>query len=416
MRTGSHHGHKDGTGTAQIIGRGLGMSMTGFATRLMPRIAVALFGVILVAPSPGVWADGEGFVTPAPLVDRDDHHSTGRIRTGTVWVVNRDLGELTIFDARTGEVLKQIAVGAGAHDICISERARKAYITAETINTVTTVDTRTLETNAIPVAPKPHHLEPSHDGRLVYVSLDSHPTTPTPGVAQVAVIDTDDDAVTYLATSASPTARSHGPHPSLDGDTLYVAHDTGNQVTAVDTDSHTIVRTHPENQDVPRAEEVVPTRFGHQLWASSRGDGHVYRIDLDTHTITGKVFVGVQPPVSMQPESVMLTPSERTLVVSQRATPATLAFVKTRALELRGVIQIGQTVAGQETFGDLAVMTPDGRHVYATFDAGTGKTGGVAVVDVRTRTVVDEWAYPGLGRPHGIWYSRKKLHEGDYRR
>jgi hypothetical protein len=54
-------------------------------------------------------------------------------------------------------------------------------------------------------------------------------------------------------------------------------------------------------------------------------------------------------------------------------------------------------------------MTNDGQYIYATFDAGVTGTGGVAVVDVRTRQVVSRWAYPGSGRPHGIWYSRKKL-------
>jgi hypothetical protein len=109
--------------------------------------------------------------------------------------------------------------------------------------------------------------------------------------------------------------------------------------------------------------------------------------------------------VGVQPESVMLTPSERTLVVSLRGSPAALAFVDTVQLTLIGTVQIG----GAGTFGDLAVITRDGRHVYATFDAGATGTGGVAVVNVRTRTVVDTWAYPGTGRPHGIWYSRKKL-------
>jgi hypothetical protein len=55
------------------------------------------------------------------------------------------------------------------------------------------------------------------------------------------------------------------------------------------------------------------------------------------------------------------------------------------------------------------VITSDGRYVYATFDAGAGGTGGVAVVHVRTRQIVATWAYPGTGRPHGIWYSRKML-------
>src|SRR5262245_4327543 len=94
-------------------------------------------------------------------------------RTGSVWVVNRDRGELVVFDAKTGTVLTTpgLPVGAGAHDICISEKAGTAYITAETINSVTTVDTRTLEINSIPVSPMPHHCEPSYDGRTIYVSL-----------------------------------------------------------------------------------------------------------------------------------------------------------------------------------------------------------------------------------------------------
>ena len=317
-------------------------------------------------------------------------------RRGSVWVVNRDRGELAVFDAGTGDVLATLPVGAGAHDICISERARKAYITAEPDNTVTTVDTRTLTTEAILVSPLPHHIEPSHDGRTIYVTLASHTTTA--GLApQYAAIDTDDNSVRYANTSSNPAARSHGPYPSLDGEKIYIAHDVGDEVTRVDAE---------ERRDIDfsiapilRAEELIPTRFGRKLWVSSRGDGTVKRIDLRSRTITASVEVGVQP------ESVMLTPFERTLVVSLRGSPATLAFVDTVSLRLIGTVQI----AGDGTFGDLAVITSDGRYVYATFDAGTSGTGGVAVIDVRKRKVVDTWMYPGTGRPHGIWYSRRKL-------
>src|SRR5688500_2919806 len=54
--------------------------------------------------------------------DREDNED----RKGSVWVVNRDRDELVVFDAETGAVVATRAVGAGAHDICISERARKA--------------------------------------------------------------------------------------------------------------------------------------------------------------------------------------------------------------------------------------------------------------------------------------------------
>ena len=93
----------------------------------------------------------------------------------------------------------------------------------------------------------------------------------------------------------------------------------------------------------------------------------------------------------------MLTPFERTLVVSLRGSPATLAFVDTFHRILIGTVQI----AGEGSFGDLAVMTSDGRYVYATFDRGINGTGGVAVVNVRTRMVVDTWDYPVPDVPTG---------------
>ena len=354
-----------------------------YAIRRTRRALIVLCSTLLMVSMSGV-------VMPAR-----DHSRTGDDgREGSVWVVNRDLGELAVFDAKTGKVVTTLLVGAGAHDICISEHARKAYITAETINTVTTVDTRTLAIESIAISPLPHHIEPSHDGRTIYVSLASH--TNTTGTPDYAAIDTDDNSVRFTTTSGNPAARSHGLYPSLRGKTVYVAHDLGDEVTGVDTKTGDIDFS---ITPILRAEEVIPTRSGRTLWVSSRGDGTVKRINLATNAITGSVAVGVQP------ESVMLTPSERTLVVSLRGSPATVAFVDTRRLTLMGTLQI----ASAGTFGDLAVITGDGRYVYATFDAGTGGTGGVAVIDVRRRKVIDTWAYPGTGRPHGIWYSTRKL-------
>ena len=109
-------------------------------------------------------------------------------------------------------------------------------------------------------------------------------------------------------------------------------------------------------------------------------------------------------PVGVQPESIMLTPNERTLVVSLRGSPASLGFVDTLTLTSLGLVQIGP----EGSAGDLAVMTMNGHYVFATYDNGTAGTGGVAVVDVRTAEVVDRWDYPGTGRPHGVWYSKKQ--------
>ena len=241
---------------------------------------------------------------------------------------------------------------------------------------------------SIEVGPLPHHCEPSHDGRTMYVSLASHTTTT--GTPAYAAIDTDDNSVSYTTTSNNPAARAHGPYPSPWGHTVYVAHDTGDEVTGVNAHTGDIAFS---VTPILRAEEVIPTRFGRKLWVSSRGDGTVKRIDLTTNTITGSVAVGL----GVQPESVMLTPANaRWSSACAAARPLSPSSIRSTST-LIGTVQI----AGAGTFGDLAVMTNDGRYVYATFDAGRG-TGGVAVVDVRRRKVVDTWAYPGTGRPHGI--------------
>ena len=159
-----------------------------------------------------VVSGGSGFVVQAvpgaPIPDNADGGDDGGAK-GSVWVVNRDLGELAIFDAETGELIEKLKVGAGAHDICISEKAGKAYITAEAINAVTAVDIETLATESIPVGPLPHHIEPSHDGRKIFVTLASHPmTVPAPGTPAFATIDTDDNSVTYTTTSSHASVSS----------------------------------------------------------------------------------------------------------------------------------------------------------------------------------------------------------------
>ena len=373
------------------------MRSTASSVGRVTRLSI-IAAAIAIASLSGTSADVlTTFGSPA-LEGAHRHGKRDRDRPkGTVWVVNRDLGQLAIFDAGTGKMLRTLPVGTGAHDICVSERARKAYITAESDNAVTAVDTETLATESIAVGPLPHHLEPSHDGRTIYVSLASHPPAGAAGAPQYAAIDTRDHSVTYMPTSHNPGARSHGVTPERDK--LYVAHDTGNELTGIDLETGNIDFTIP---NILRAEEVVASRSGDELWVSARGDGSVKRIDLDTHAITASVPVGVQP------ESMMLTPTERTLVLSLRGSPATLGFVDTRSVDTGAPSVQLIPIAGAGTFGDLAVMTPNGRYVFATYDRGLPPNkGGVVVVDVRTRRIVNWWGYPGEGRPHGIWYSKK---------
>src|SRR5918993_1414624 len=108
-------------------------------------------------------------------------HGRSQLPRGSVWVVNRDAGDLTVFEARTGAVIETVSIGAGTapHDVCISKRPKKQYTPAEAVDQVVIVDLRTLRKQSITVGPLPHHCEVSHDGETLYVSLASH--TPAVG-------------------------------------------------------------------------------------------------------------------------------------------------------------------------------------------------------------------------------------------
>jgi YVTN family beta-propeller protein len=326
-------------------------------------------------------------------------HLSDHSKGDTIWVVNRDLDTLTVFDADTGAIrVGPVFAGPSPHDIVVSRRAGKVYVTNDPGNEITVFSAKTVQSlGAIPIGvnTSPHHAKVSADGRTVYVGLNA--------INRTATIDTDTDTVLReYTTSANPTARAHAPRPSLSGRLIFVPHEMngsvpGNEVSAIDAESGDIVMS--VNAGVSPS-EVLPAR-GRRLYVTVRGEGKVKVIDLKTHAIVDEVEVGAQP------ESLMLTKDQRTLVVTLRGTPAQIAFVNTDDMSLIGTVPLTDDGAG--TFGDLAVMSPDRRFVYATFDRQAAGTGGVSVVDVRKMKRVATWDYPSTGRPHGIAYSTTRL-------
>ena len=154
------------------------------------------------------------------------------------------------------------------------------------------------------LGPLPHHAEISHDGRTVYVGLF--------GTNRIATIDTDTEAVREYVSSPNSAARAHAPHPSEDGRFIFVPHEQGtSELTTLDAETGDIVMN-----VVPGSgpSEVLPARGG-KLYVSIRGEGKVKVIDRATGALEWDLAVGTQPEV------LMLTPNERTLVVTLRAHP-----------------------------------------------------------------------------------------------
>ena len=311
----------------------------------------------------------------------------------TVWVTNRDaiVNNVTVFDAVSGDIRGIFNARRGAHDIVISRSAGKAYVTNEQDPSISVYATDTFAPLAnFALGPLPHHADISHDGRTVYVGLF--------GTNRIATIDTSTDAVREYASSPSSAARAHAPHPSEDGRFIFVPHEQGtNELTTIDAETGDIVLN-----IVPGSgpSEVLPARGG-KLYVSIRNERKVKVIDRATGALEWDLEVGTQP------ESLMLTPDERTLVVTLRTSPAQVVFVDTVAHEVIKTVPLVEG-DGTGTNGDLAVMSHDRRFVYATFDRGMNGFGGVSVIDAKTMERVATWDYPVSGRPHGIAYSTTK--------
>jgi DNA-binding beta-propeller fold protein YncE len=337
-------------------------------------VAVALLGSAAVVP---VATAGHG----AERKRARDH----------VWVTNRDQGTIMVFDAVSGNAVtpEPVFVGAGVHDIVVSSRTRKAFVSddASRVYVLSTPTRELIDTIEFSPGSRPHHLSLSHDGKTVFVGLF--------GGNRIAEIDVRTHDVLELPSSMVPGTTAHAPEPSPDDRFIFVPHEGQNLVTRVSRRTGRVLEVNPGPAANSSPSEVLATRDGETLFVSMRVEDTIRTIDLDTFTVTGD-FV----PVGDQPESLILTPGERTLIVSLRGTPARLAFVDTDPLSLEQTLDI----AGTGTFGDLAVASPDGRFVYAVYDALAAGQGGVAKVDVHKRIVVKTMPYPGVGRPHGIAY------------
>ncbi len=304
---------------------------------------------------------------------------------GTVWVTNRTLNEVAAFDAGTGEVVGRVPVGRAPIGVVGPLGTGKLYTSDEDSDQVSVISSATrTRITTIPVGPRPHHIMASMRGDRVYVAEFGRHT--------VGVIDTATDRkIATFEASPDPRARTHAVWPSPDGRTLYVTNEVTNDIAAIDTRSGQLLWNLPVGQ---RPSEILVTLDGRTAYVTVRNEHKVKEVDLTVPRLTGR-----EVNVGRQPDTMQLTPDQRTLVVALRAdTPAQVSFVsvKTREMQVRRVAVPGTTTGHQW-------LSRNGRYTFVATE-GEGTAAGVAVIDNWTLRTVDHYPYPGGGRPHGVFY------------
>jgi len=221
------------------------------------------------------------------------------------------------------------------------------------------------------------------------------------------VIDTRTGGHRSLVASASPTAKTHAVWVSRGGRTVYAVNSEADTFTALDA-----ATGQPRWFDIPvgdQPSEVLVTPSGRTAWISIRGEDKigVFRLGGATPRKLAEVAVGDQP------DTLQLTPDGKTLVVALRGTfpspdgtAARVDLIDTRSLRATPVFVEGATTTGHQW------LSPDGRYTYVAIESAAGAPlpPGVAVIDNRRAAVVATWAYPGGGRPHGVYFEPSTHH------
>jgi YVTN family beta-propeller protein len=312
---------------------------------------------------------------------------------GTVWVTNQTLNTVAAFDARTGTLLGTFKVGAKPIGIVAPPRTGKVYVSNESDDTISVIDKATGTGSTIAVGDGPHHMVHSVSGRSVWFGEFNSNT--------IGSIDTSNGGYRRLVASASPTAKTHAVWIGRHSRTVYAVNSEADTFTALRAATGT-----PRWFDLPvgdQPSEVLVTPNGRTAYLSIRGEDKIAVYDLARRLPrkTGEVAVGDQP------DTLQLTPDKRTLVVALRGSftsptgvAARVDLVDTRRLRVTTVWIAGATTTGHQW------LSPDGRWTFVAIEsaAGSSPPPGVAVIDNRRAKVVATWAYPGGGRPHGVYF------------
>ena len=203
-----------------------------------------------------------------------------------MYATNRDVGQVTVFDARTNVPLKVIPVGSGANDnlgVAISPDGELVYVANQVSGTITVIATETNTiVQTIQTGVEPIWITFSPDGSRAYVSNQVSGT--------VSVIATASGAVVATIGGFSCPFHSKITH---DGQTLLVSSQCDASLKFVDLSTNTVVKSIFVG-DIPRGIALSPD--GKTAYVANFGSNLIQVIDVASQTnLNTPITVGANP-------------------------------------------------------------------------------------------------------------------------
>ena len=282
-----------------------------------------------------------------------------------IYATNRDVPEVTVFDASTNVPLAVIPVGSGTQDnlgVAVSPDGGLVYVANQVSGTVTVIDTETNKViQTIATGIQPIWITFSADGSRVYVPNQVSGTVSVIATASGTVIHTIPGflcpfqskatvdgtkllvssqcdgtlKVVNLATDMVVNSIPAGAIPrgialSPDGTLAYVANFGANTVQVIDVNAQRNLNTPITVGSQPWGIAMTPQG---KAYAANFGDGTISVIDSATNTVTATLNTRVFP------EDVTVSTTARPRVLNyefQSIAPSGSPYSLVRSLNNRG--------------------------------------------------------------------------------
>jgi len=285
--------------------------------------------------------------------------------SGTLVVVNKGPGTVTILDVATGNVLARLPTGQGPHEVALTRDGSTAIVTdygaradGSTLTVVDVPGLRVARTISLGRHTGPHGIAVMPGDRRVAVTSERS--------GHVVIVDIADGGIVKEIPTGHP--GSHMLALVADGQTLYTSNGGDGTVSRLSVGT----ATHEASYDVPASPEAIGvTPDGSEVWVGSNEHGTVSAIDTETGAVE-QVLEGFEWPYR-----VLFTPDAR-LVLLPDLGGHQLRIVDRASREVRAVLDFPE--AGPQGI----TLSDDARYAFHSMS----REGRVVIIDVASGEVV----------------------------
>lgn len=307
--------------------------------------------------------------------------------------VNRSEHNVSIVDAKSYKIIKQIPVGIGPHEVALSPNNKFAIVLnygeypvphkdairssdlkwiKKSTNSLTKIDLvkmETVATFALEDCSTPHHGVISADSKTMWCTCEE----------EKKVIEIDTDSGLTLRSWQTDQIQTH--FLAKNEDKILTTNIGSNSVSFIDLNTNQVRNLSVGNK--PEGVGISPDN--EEAWVLCFGDNAIYILDIEKEEVKEVIDSGTDFPIEIQ-----WRPESEEVWVSN-VTSKEISIYSTKSKKLIDRIPLPSTALG-------LLLSPDGSRAFVSLP----RLNLVKVIDTNSRKIVDEFA-AGMETDGIIW-------------